>query len=149
MVAYLTRVWAPDLPLREVESIGINGMEAGTGTMRANTGDGAFDLRLVAIRFSQERIYRFLFVSRPHTSASLRAGFRRATYSFRRMSASEASQAQPLRVRVRTVRLGETVDDLARRMPFDDYQVQRFLALNGMKPGDRLVPGQLVKIIAN
>ena len=65
------------------------------------------------------------------------------------MSASEASQAQPLRVRVRTVRLGETVDDLARRMPFDDYQVQRFLALNGMKPGDRLVPGQLVKIIAN
>ena len=149
MVAYLTRVWAPNLPLREVESIGVNGMEAGTGTMRANTGNGAFDLRLLAIRFSQERIYRFLFVSRPHATASLRAGFRRTTYSFRAMSAREASQAQPLRVRVHEVRQGETVDDLARRMPFDDYQVQRFLALNGMKPVDRLVPGQRVKIIAN
>ena len=88
-------------------------------------------------------------MSRPRTTASLTAGFRRTTYSFQAMSANQASQAQPLRVRVRKVRQGETVAGLARRMPFDEYQVQRFLALNGMKPGEGVVPGQSVKIIAN
>jgi predicted Zn-dependent protease len=117
--------------------------------MRAHTGDGAFAWRLVAIRYSPDRIYRFLFMSRPRTTASLLADFRRATHSFRALSAAEAAAAQPLRVRVRVVRDDETIDDLARRMPFDNHQVQRFLALNGMNPGDRLVPGQHVKIIAN
>ncbi len=149
MVGYLTRVWAPTLVLQQVETIAINGMEAGTGTVRASTSGGALDLRLIAIRYSQERIYRFLFMSRPRTTASLTAGFRRTTYSFQAMSANQASQAQPLRVRVRKVRQGETVAGLARRMPFDEYQVQRFLALNGMKPGEGVVPGQSVKIIAN
>lgn len=149
MVAYLTRVWAPTLPLQQVETIRVNDMEAGTGTVRANTSGGALDLRLVAIRYSQERIYRFLFMSRPRTTASLTAGFRRTTHSFDAMSANEANRAEPLRVRVRKVRHGETVEDLARRMPFDDYQVQRFRALNGLKPDDQVVPGQFVKIIAN
>ena len=42
---------------------------------------------------------------------------------------------------------GDTVDSLANRMAFDDYRVERFLVLNGLKSSDRLQAGQLVKII--
>jgi predicted Zn-dependent protease len=32
-------------------------------------------------------------------------------------------------------------------MAYDDHQVERFRVLNGLSPGDRLRPGQLVKIV--
>ena len=47
---YLTRVWAQNLNLGEVETIRINGLEAATGVSRINTNKGQRDVRLVAIR---------------------------------------------------------------------------------------------------
>jgi len=38
---------------------------------------------------------------------------------------------------------------MARRMaPQDDFNLDRFLIYNGMKPGEALAPGRRVKIVA-
>ena len=147
MLNYLVDEWAPRLELRDAEWIDVNGLEGATGTAQVNTKAGTRNIRLVAIRASNNAIYRFLFISKPEMTSQFAAGFRQTTYSFRELSASEAAQLRPQRIEVIQVQSGDTVDSLAGRMAFDDYRVERFLVLNGMKSSDRLRAGQLVKII--
>jgi predicted Zn-dependent protease len=54
---------------------------------------------------------------------------------------------RPLRLRIVTVRPGETPETLARRMTGVDRPLERFLVLNGLRPGAALQPGQQVKIV--
>ena len=46
-----------------------------------------------------------------------------------------------------TVRPGDTVQSLASRMAYRNFQVERFLSLNGLAANSRLVPGQRVKLV--
>jgi predicted Zn-dependent protease len=47
------------------------------------------------------------------------------------------------------VTIGETdtVEKLAHRMATSDHSIERFRALNGLGPHDRLKPGDKVKIV--
>jgi predicted Zn-dependent protease len=67
--------------------------------------------------------------------------------SLRRISPSEAAAIRPRVIDVVQVRSGETVQSLAGRMAYRNYQVERFLSLNGLSAGARLVPGQRVKLV--
>ena len=51
-------------------------------------------------------------------------------------------------VRIVTVRAGDTVESLAKRMAYGDHQVDRFVVLNGLDTEAPLKPGTLVKVIA-
>ena len=75
------------------------------------------------------------------------APFRQMMGSFRRLSQRQAANLRPLRLRVIEVAAADTVESLAARMPFNDFRVERFRVLNGLRPGERLSPGQLVKIV--
>jgi len=63
------------------------------------------------------------------------------------MSLAESKAARPLRLRILTVGNGDTVEQLASRMAASDHKVERFRILNGLEPGERLKPGDLVKIV--
>lgn len=145
---YLQNVWARGVRLAEVERININGMDAATGAARVKAPRGAIDVRLVAIRYDAERIYRFAFLIPPRLSRGLSLELRRTTYSFRRLSAAEAAGLKPLRIRVVRVGAGESVASLAARMPYPDHRRLRFEVLNGLAPGERLRPGAFVKIVS-
>src|SRR3546814_20005110 len=67
--------------------------------------------------------------------------------SLRRLSASEAAAIRPRRVDVVTVRSGDTVASLARRMAYSNYQAERFQVLHRLAANSRLTPGQKVKIV--
>ncbi len=147
MTAYLTRVWAEGVDLREVERLAVNGMEAATGRIRMNTRSGARDLRLVAIRYDQRSIYRMLFLTPPKLSGPLQRAFRETTYSFRKLSPAEAAALKPLRLEIYRVRPGESAAAIAGRMPFEDYRLRRFLVLNGLAEGASLPVGHKVKVV--
>jgi predicted Zn-dependent protease len=106
------------------------------------------DVRLIAIRVDARTIYRFLFVTPAAMTARIAPELRRTTYSFRRLSDVELAGLRPLRLRIVTVSPGDTVDSLARRMPFEDYRNERFEVLNGLAPNARLAPGMRVKLIS-
>ena len=145
---YLQNVWARGVRLAQVERININGMDAATGAARVKVRRGAVDVRLVAIRYDPERVYRFAFLIPPRLSPRLSLELRRTTHSFRRLSAAEAAGLKPLRIRVVRVGAGDTVASLAARMPYSEHRRERFEVLNGLAPGARLRPGEFVKIIA-
>lgn len=147
MESYLTRVWAKNTSLADVETIDINGMEASTGRTRIRNQTGSFDARLVAIRHDPDNIYRFMFLTRPAQTAALSDELRRTTFSFRQLTAADRARYGPWRIEMRVVRRNDTVAQLSRNMPMQGPKDEWFRVLNGMKPGEEPVPGQVVKVV--
>lgn len=147
MQKYLTDIWLDGVNLKDIDSITINGMEAATGSARIRTKDGPRDLRAVAIRFSGDTLYRFVFLTPPELTGKLSEDLRRMTYSFRALSKREIENARPQRVTIYKVKPGETVADLSADMPFESLKSERFRVLNGLAPDEVLQPGRLIKRI--
>ncbi|MEQ8229885.1 MAG: M48 family metalloprotease [Rhodospirillales bacterium] len=133
--------------LENVERIKINGFDAATGQARIDTSEGVRDVRLVAIRFAPERIYRFLFLTPPGTTQRRSEDLRRVTYSFNRLSEAEAKAITPLKLRVITVNPGDTPEKLADLMPLESFKLDWFQVLNGLGPNDGLTAGTKVKVV--
>ena len=138
---YLMSGWIENINRKSVEAITINGHPAASATA---TGE-QWTFRLYAVRFGSE-VYRFIFAAKNRTEAVDRA-FRDSIGSFRRMTLAEIRLAKPHRVKVVTVAPRDTPERLARRMAVTDRQVERFRVLNGLNPGDKLTPGEQVKIV--
>ena len=146
MVSYVGRVWGKNLRLRDLERINVKGVEAATANAQARSGNRRVDLRLVAYRLDGS-IYRFIFVTPTNQTAALSEDLRRMTYSFRALNGREARNLKPLALKVRTVRRGETVSGIARRLPFPDFREERFRVLNGLGENEGLRAGQKIKIV--
>jgi predicted Zn-dependent protease len=147
VVGYLGSIWAQNLQLSDMESLDVNGMPAATAWTRIETRRGAFDLRLVAIRWGEDSVYRFMFLTRPRSTASLSVGLRQTTYSFRALRLDEVARLRPLRIRSVTVVAGDTGEGLARRMAPEPLHERRFHVINGLEPGQQPTVGQSVKLI--
>lgn len=147
MASYISRSWMPKARLSNLENLTINGMAAATATTRGSTSKGTVDLRLVAIRFDADDVFRFTFVTPPSRTAELGEALRRTTYSFRPLSAAEKAAVKPLRIRIHTTKSGDTVEKLAAEQDVPDWQVERFRVLNGLQPGEGLQSGRKVKLI--
>jgi len=146
---YLTNVFARQLKVRlsNVETFSLNGLPAATGITRMRTNSGSGDLRLVAVQWSNSQIFRFILFAPSRVSSSMQAGFQQTIESFRRLSAQEAGQLKPLRLRVVRARSGDTVQKFASRMAFNSFQTERFQVLNGLSGSQGLQDGRRYKIV--
>lgn len=144
---FLTGVWAPKTKFTSVERISVNGLPAATATLSQNSRSGPVDIRLVAIRWTDGYYYRFVFVTPARLTRAYVEPLRATTHTLRRLSASEAQQYPPMRIRVVEVKPGDTIASLSARMSFDDFREERFRALNRLGPNATLRPGDLVKIV--
>ncbi len=142
---YMIETWADGLELERYETLDLNGMKAVTAVAVYR----GFHHRLFLVRGPGETLYRFVFVAQPDAARSQDRQFRAAGMSLRRLGASQARAFRPLRIRVVTVKDGETVQTLAGRMKVADFREQHFRVLNRLNADDTLRPGQRVKIIAH
>ena len=122
----------------------INGLPAAYTTSRANTSSGVFDVSVMAYQWNPNTIYHFVMLTQGGTGM---APFAQMVNSLRRITPGEAANIRPRVIDVVTVRQGDTVQSMASRMAYRDFQLDRFLAFNGLNAGSRLVPGQKVKLI--
>ncbi|WP_205481514.1 M48 family metalloprotease [Sphingomonas arenae] len=122
----------------------VNGLRTAYLISRANTSSGAVDVSVFAYEFSPTQAYHFVMLTRGGQGVG---PFTPMVNSLRRISGSEAAQIRPRVIDVVTVRPGETVQSLASRMAYRNFQVERFLSLNGLAANSRLVPGQRVKLV--
>ncbi len=131
------------LQVGQINRTTVNGLPASYVTARANTQQGAVDLTIFAYEFSRTSAFHFATL----TTAGGTGAFNSMFQSVRRLSASEAAAIKPRYIDIVTVRSGDTVQSLARRMAYSDYQTERFLVLNGLSSNARLTPGQKVKVV--
>jgi predicted Zn-dependent protease len=122
----------------------INGMPAATSTVRVNTDSGLIDASIVAYQWDAQRVYWFVMLTRGGYGIG---PFAPMINSLRKITPEEAAAIRPRVIHVVTVERGETVQSLATRMAYRDFQLERFLSLNGLSANSELVPGQKVKLI--
>lgn len=123
----------------------VNGMEALTATVNANSNGQALDVTVVSIAASPTTAYSFAVLQPKGAGLGDLAPL---VNSFRRMSNAEVAQVRPRVIDVVTVGKADTVQTMAARMAFDDLKADRFLVLNGLPAGTtRLTPGSKVKLV--
>jgi predicted Zn-dependent protease len=122
----------------------VNGVPAAWRTIRASTQSSQVDATVFAYDFGGGKAYHFLLL----TAAGQGIGpFTSMVQSVQRLTAQETVTIKSRRVSIVTVKAGETVQSISRRMAYSDYQLERFLTLNALTAQSVLRPGQRVKII--
>jgi predicted Zn-dependent protease len=122
----------------------VNGLPAAYITTRANSGGSAVDLSVFAYQWDQNTAYSFIMLTPGGTGIG---PFSQMVGSLRRTTAGEAAAVRPRIIQIATVRAGDTPQSMAARMAYRNFQLDRFISLNGLAPGARLVPGQKVKLV--
>jgi len=132
----------PSIP---IEHSTVNGLPVAYGSAAMSNQSGTrLDVTVVAYQFGPSAAYHFVMV----TPAGQGMGaFSTMVGSMARMSAAEAGAIRPRRVRLVTVRQGDTVQSLAARMAYDDHQVERFMVLNALTGAASPRVGSRVKIV--
>jgi predicted Zn-dependent protease len=138
---YLLSGWIENIDAQSVEELTVNGFKAATASAKGDQ----WWFRLYAVRFGSE-VYRFIFAAKTQSVEFERAS-RETLGSFRRMSRTEADAARPLRLKSVIVGPNDNVERLASRMAVGDKPLERFRVLNGLDAGDKLKPGDKVKIV--
>lgn len=132
--------------LGPIQRTRVNGIPASYLVGRANSSSGAVDVGVFAYQWDRDTIYHFVTLSRGGQGL---APFGPMFNSLRRITPAEAAAIRPRIIDVVTVSRGDTLRSLASRMAYRDFQLERFLALNGLTASSRLVPGQKVKLVVH
>ncbi|MDQ4059650.1 MAG: M48 family metalloprotease [Pseudomonadota bacterium] len=142
-VAFVSDGWIEGASVSDARPLIVNELPAATALAQV----GEWTFRLGAIR-SGETIYRFVLGSKALTPP-VDQRFLETIRSFRRLDPNEAAEARPLRIRAVTVGPNDSMTTLAQRMAYDTAKLERFLVLNGLKPGQPLKAGDKVKIVTD
>jgi len=132
------------LQMGPIQRTTVNGIAASYVVGRANTQSGAVDVGVFAYQWDANTAYHFVALTRGGQGL---APFVSMVDSLRRISPAEAAAIRPKVIDVVTVQRGDTMQSLAGRMAYRDYQLDRFMALNGLVANSPLVPGQRVKLV--
>ena len=150
MQAYVGRVLQTltggqtQVQMGELQQTSVNGLPAVYTVGRAQTDNGVVDVSIFAYQWSADTAYHFVML----TPGGQGIGpFQSMVGSLRRISTSEAAAIRPRILQITTVRSGDTIQSLAGRMAYRDYQVDRFLSLNNLQTSSRLAPGSKVKLV--
>jgi predicted Zn-dependent protease len=130
--------------LGQIQRTTVNGIPASYVVGRANTQSGAIDVGVFAYQWDRDTIYHFVSLTRGGQGLT---PFAPMLNSLRRISPAEAASIRPKVIDVVAVQRGDTVQSLANRMAYRDFQLDRFLALNGLAANSTLAPGQKVKLV--
>jgi predicted Zn-dependent protease len=140
--AYLTSGWLDNVDAASVSEVTVNGFPAATATAKGHE----WSFRLFVVRYGND-VYRFIYAAKdltPETDSAFRASIE----TFRRLTQAEINAARPLRVKIVTVKPGETAESIAsRHMAHTDHPADRFRVLNGLTQTAHLRAGEQVKIL--
>jgi predicted Zn-dependent protease len=148
--AYVRRVFAgltggeqAGIDPQSIRRTTVNGLPAAYAAARAQTSSGQVDVVVFAYEMAKDQAFHFVTL----TQAGGAGVFDPMFSSFRRLRPNEAEAVRARKLRVVTVKAGDTVQSLASQMAYDDARLERFLVLNGLSSDSRIAPGQRVKIV--
>ncbi|MEE9433564.1 MAG: M48 family metalloprotease [Sphingorhabdus sp.] len=127
----------------EIRQTTINGIPAFYSTALVPGQNGSqTSVTVFAYEFSNSQAFHFVTLSSGNNSP-----FGNMYQTMSRLSQSEAKSIKPRKIRIVTVKRGDTAASLASKMAYNSLKTDRFLALNGMRSSDALRAGAKVKIV--
>ncbi|WP_036581604.1 cell division protease CdlP, partial [Brucella anthropi] len=139
---YIRSGWVTGLDDSSIQTTTINGLPAATA--RASADRWQFDIVVIG---ANNKVYRFLTAA-PKGSNALLPASQTVTQSFRLLSPAEQNAIKPLRIRVVTVKPGDTLASLSARMQGTTRKLELFRLLNAMSAGATVSVGDRVKLIS-
>ncbi len=133
----------------DIKAVSVGGMEAATASFDGSVNGSKATIRLMAVKWSKNRIARFQVAIPRGTSATEMEALKRATYSLRHMSDEDKARFKPYHIKIITASSSDTISSLAKRQPFNDYTKERFRVLNGLSQSSGLIKGQKYKLIGD
>jgi predicted Zn-dependent protease len=144
---YLERDWLGEADLQNVRTFRTaGGLDAAVGYAQVQLSGRPAQGGFVALQGQGGTVYRFALLTGRFGDTEERE-LMATVNSFERLSAAEAAELRPQRVRLVTVREGDTIDTFARQMEVDALPRETFITLNGLDRGHILAAGERVKII--
>lgn len=143
MGEYVTNRWMDSWPVQALDTSPLAGRPAAQAIARRDT----YNMRLAAITAVKGRVYRFKMRSPTGSWISNDKDFRRIIRSFRFLNENERDALDPLSIYIFTVRAGDTIVSLARRMSVLRNHEEQFRVLNGLTEEAQLRVGQRVKLV--
>jgi predicted Zn-dependent protease len=144
---YLQREWAKETRVGDLQSFRAGSLSAAAGTAQVQINKAPAEALLVALEGEGQQFYRFVFANTKGLTRDDIADFESSAKSFQRLAKDEASAIQPLRIRIHTVRSGDTQESVARQMEVDQLSLDTFRVLNGLQAEQKLELGQALKVI--
>jgi predicted Zn-dependent protease len=129
----------------DIQTTEIGGAEAAIGSRPRGSDTGLGQTRYVLIRHG-DRVCFFNLLSDGSDRDQRIEVLVNAARTFRSLSDAEAAALRPYRLRV-VPTAGTTAAQLAQRLPYPDYRMERLLLLNGVDNGAELMRLAQVKII--
>jgi predicted Zn-dependent protease len=121
----------------------VNGVPAFYATaLVASQQGGQNEVTVYAYELSRSQAFHFVTIAPANSNP-----FGSMYQSFARMSANEAAAVKPRKVKIVTVGKNDTMSSLAAKMAYKSMQLDRFLALNGLRSDASLSAGKKVKIV--
>ena len=139
--SYVASGWVDGLLPSSVRRIDINGLPAVTAVARA----GEWNFRLAVIQYG-DYIYRMIFAAR-NLNAAADKSFMESIGTFRVLTPDESREVRTPRIAIVIAGPGDTVESLSARMATPNRPQEYFRLLNGLEPGDPLLPGEHYKIV--
>jgi predicted Zn-dependent protease len=120
----------------------VNGLSVAYAVTRASTNSGWVDVTVYAYEFGPKSAYHIVSMTPVGSSV-----FQPLFNSVRRLSDAEVAAIRPRRIEIVAVGASDTIQSMASRMAYADYQQERFRVLNGLAENEPLRVGQKVKIV--
>ena len=139
--AYMKSGWVAGLDASSVKPMNLGAIDAVRAS--AKTKDWAFEIAV--LRFDGQ-VYRFIFAAK-QSSKRLRDDFANTLKSFRKIRSNDLKQVQYYAIKVVEAKSGTSPAQMVARMQGVSDASALFNVLNGLLPGDQLVPGQSYKIV--
>ncbi|WP_337658589.1 M48 family metalloprotease [Sphingorhabdus sp. Alg231-15] len=127
----------------DIQRTTVNGLPVSYAIGRVKSRNGQVDVTVFAYEFSKNSAFHFATLA----PAGKGAVFSPMYDSVKRLTSAEAAAIKPRKIDVVTVRRGDTIDSLSRKMAYTSYQKDRFLVLNRMRSNESLRAGQKVKLV--
>lgn len=138
---YLSSGWVSGLNEQSIKSDELNNVPMVTAS--AKTKDWAFEIAV--LRF-EGQVYRFIFAAKD-SGKRLNSDFDFTLKSFRKLRSADLKQIQRFELVVVEARAGQSARDMVKRMNGVSDAAALFNVLNGLLPGDQLIPGQSYKTV--
>lgn len=135
-----------EVQLYNPQSFTINGRAAANARGTATSGNNQVDVFAVAYDAGNGQVFRFV-MSGPSGRNFDQRGWFDTQDSFRRFSGNDAENLHVHTVQTYRAQRGDTVERLSQRMAFNDYQVERFRALNGLRRNEAIAQGEWYKVV--
>ncbi|MEA2854443.1 MAG: hypothetical protein QOE02_4464, partial [Rhodospirillaceae bacterium] len=129
----------------DIQTAEIDGVEAAIGARPRGSDTGLGQVRYVMVRHGDQVCYFNLLSEGPDRDRRIDVLVNTAR-SFRTLSDAEAAALRPYRLRVISPE-GASATQLARRLPYGDFRMERLLVLNGVDNAAELVRLPQVKIV--